>query len=74
MGESWLPINRLLSQTIVPPMWVFPTKGFDASNLYKMSQSCRSFQKLNALRSELSQTHFGQFLMRSDFMRVAVGG
>ena len=33
-------------------------KGFDASNLYKMSQFYRLFPKLDALRPELSWTHY----------------
>jgi hypothetical protein len=32
-------------------------RGFDASNLYKMSQFYRLFPKLDALRPELSWTH-----------------
>lgn len=33
-------------------------KGFDASNLYKMSQFYRVFPNLDALRLELSWTHY----------------
>ena len=40
-------------------------KGFDASNLYKMSHFYRSFSKLDALRPELSWTHY-RLLLRVD--------
>ena len=40
-------------------------KGFDASNLYKMSQFYRQFQNLDALRPELSWTHY-RILLRVD--------
>ena len=41
-------------------------KGFDASNLHKMSQFYRSFQKLDALRPELSWTHYRLLLRIED--------
>jgi len=41
-------------------------KGFDASNLYKMSQFYRLFPKLDALRPELSWTHFRLLLRLED--------
>ena len=41
-------------------------KGFDASNLYKMSQFYRLFQNLDALRLELSWTHYRLLLRVED--------
>jgi len=41
-------------------------KGFDASNLYKMSQFYRLFPKLDALRPELSWTHYRLLLRVED--------
>lgn len=40
-------------------------KGFDASNLYKMSQFYRAFPNLDALRLNLSWTHY-RLLLRVD--------
>ena len=39
-------------------------KGFDASNLYKMSQFYRAFPNLDALRLNLSWTHYRQIAER----------
>ncbi len=41
-------------------------KGFDASNLYKMSQFYRLFPKLDAVRPELSWTHYRSLLRVED--------
>jgi len=41
-------------------------KGFDASNLYKMSQFYRSFPNLDAVRLELSWTHYRSLLRVED--------
>lgn len=41
-------------------------KGFDASNLYKMSQFYRLFPNLDALRPELSWTHYRLLLRVED--------
>jgi len=41
-------------------------KGFDASNLYKTSQFFRLFPKLDALRPELSWTHYRLLLRVED--------
>jgi len=41
-------------------------RGFDASNLYKMSQFYRLFPKLDALRPELSWTHYRLLLRLED--------
>lgn len=44
-------------------------KGFDASNLYKMSQFYRAFPNLDALRLNLSWTHY-RLLLRVDSLEA----
>lgn len=64
-GSARAPYGKSVLTQVSKRLSVEFGKGFDASNLYKMSQFYRAFPNLDALRLNLSWTHY-RLLLRVD--------